>query len=71
MAITSTKKKFIIELDEQRCYVCGACVGICPFGALELKADRLALHTEKCRECRWCVQVCPFQALLARPVVAV
>lgn len=56
-----------VWLDVTRCTGCGACVAVCPTGALTLVADRASLDTALCRGCEVCVQACPVGAL--RPVV--
>ena len=40
------------------CIACGACVAVCPAGALTL-TDRISLDTDKCIGCANCVGVCP------------
>ncbi len=52
-----------IEVDDQICLVCGACVGICPANAMCLEKDRLIISYEQCTRCGRCVQLCPVKAL--------
>lgn len=47
------------------CTGCGACVDVCPFGAIEMK-DGKAVITEACRACGQCVDVCPVGAIKMR-----
>lgn len=42
----------------ERCVACGACVAVCPAGALTLK-DKISLDVKKCIGCANCVGVCP------------
>ncbi len=47
------------EIDRERCLRCGACVGICPKLALDLKESGIEHYREKCVECGLCEKVCP------------
>lgn len=51
-----------ILVDKNKCIGCGACVGSCPFGAIELD-DGAAKVTDKCTSCGACVESCPVEAL--------
>lgn len=55
----------------------GGCLGLascqraCPFGAIEMTADGLAvISREKCTGCRKCVAVCPRQVIRMTPAAA-
>lgn len=53
-----------IEFDEEKCFHCGACISLCPTGALRLAEDySLKLDEEKCIYCEICVPSCPVKAL--------
>lgn len=53
-----------IELDQEKCFDCGACVSLCPTGALRLAEDySLKLDEDKCIYCEICVPPCPVRAL--------
>jgi len=54
-----------IHRDEEKCYQCGACTGVCPTGALSLHRPDMAVlfDEEKCTACGLCVSVCPARAL--------
>ncbi len=51
--------------DEERCTHCGACVVICPTGALALEKDtmRVNFDSKKCIACELCVKSCPPRAM--------
>jgi L-aspartate semialdehyde sulfurtransferase ferredoxin len=51
--------------NEQRCTDCGACVTICPVGALVLDnlTRRVHFYDNKCIACELCVKVCPVKAM--------
>ena len=48
-----------------RCSGCGACVQICPVGAIEMQEDPLffrpAVDPDKCRDCGLCLRCCPVE----------
>lgn len=51
--------------DDEKCYQCGACTGICPTGALSMQRPEMAVlfDPEKCSGCGLCVTVCPVRAM--------
>lgn len=54
-----------IRRDDEKCYQCGACTGVCPTGALSLHRPDMAVpfDKEKCTACGLCVPVCPARAM--------
>ena len=54
-----------IMRNEERCTHCGACVVICPTGALALdpKTRRVNFYEDKCTACELCVLPCPPRAM--------
>ncbi|HIJ79036.1 MAG: 4Fe-4S binding protein [Desulfobulbaceae bacterium] len=54
-----------ISRDEEKCYQCGACTGVCPTGALSLTRPEMAVPfaEDKCTACGLCVAVCPARAM--------
>lgn len=44
------------------CIGCGACIDVCPFGALSL-VDNVAVVDDKCTACGACLDICPVNAL--------
>jgi electron transfer flavoprotein alpha subunit len=51
-----------ILIDKNKCVGCAACLGACPFGALEM-ASGIAAVTDKCTGCGACVEACPVEAI--------
>lgn len=51
--------------NEARCTHCGACVAICPTGALALDpvTRRVNFYEDKCTACELCVLPCPPRAM--------
>lgn len=54
-----------IRRDDEKCFQCGSCTGICPVGALSIKRPEMAVlfDPEKCTGCGLCVTVCPVRAM--------
>jgi len=53
----------MIEIDRERCDLCGTCVSVCPVDCIELTEVELVIDNSKCNSCRLCVKMCPFNAL--------
>lgn len=54
-----------IRRDDNKCFECGACTGVCPTGALSIKRPEMAVPFApgKCSGCGLCVPVCPVRAM--------
>lgn len=65
----------MLELDRDRCTLCGACAIACPTAALTLEQGDSALVLEhdprRCIACDRCTAVCPEDALAVRPGIDV
>lgn len=56
--------KRAIQLDRDSCFDCGACLSLCPSGALYQTKDKsVELDEDKCVYCELCVPSCPVRAL--------
>ncbi|UCG95941.1 MAG: 4Fe-4S binding protein [archaeon] len=51
------------EIDRKKCLRCGACVGVCPKLALELKESGINHDEKLCIECGLCKRICPMGAI--------
>jgi len=54
----------VIRVQVDRCGYCGACVSVCPVGAIELAETHL-LISQACVDCGLCLAACPVGALQA------
>jgi Fe-S-cluster-containing hydrogenase component 2 len=56
----------LIEVDEEKCVSCGACVTLCPVEAITIDEDgSVVFNREKCigSTCSACVDACPARAI--------
>ena len=59
----SKLRKGIVN-EEDRCVSCGACIAVCPAGAISFTKDKnIAVEREKCHRCGVCVEACPRRSL--------
>jgi ferredoxin len=54
---------YVAELDRTTCVACGSCAEVCPFGALNVQEQTLAIDAKACMGCGVCVAACPQDAL--------
>lgn len=60
-----------VVVDRERCKGCTLCIGVCPFGVLELSTTYngsgypvvSAVHPERCTGCALCALTCPDVAI--------
>ncbi len=53
-----------ITKDEEGCVHCGACVSVCPVGAIAYEYDwRVRMDEKVCVQCGNCVNACPVRAI--------
>jgi ferredoxin len=53
---------YVAQADKALCTACGTCVKACPFNAISLNADDIALDWQKCLGCGVCIDSCPNHA---------
>ncbi len=51
-----------IFIDQNACDLCGKCVEVCPFQAIETSKDGMAVNAA-CKLCRLCIRNCPQNAI--------
>jgi NAD-dependent dihydropyrimidine dehydrogenase PreA subunit len=54
----------MITINSERCNGCGACIEVCPSGALYLVEGLAAVDNTLCRDCEACIAACPTDALM-------
>lgn len=47
-----------LHFEQKKCTLCGQCVEKCPFGALEIKDNKIEINAS-CKMCKICVKNCP------------
>lgn len=52
------------RVDEESCTGCGACVELCPVGAITLVAGHAHIDQATCIDCEACVDACPEGAIV-------
>ena len=57
-----------ITRNEEKCFMCGACTGVCPTGALYMSRPSMEVCFDEnnCVVCQLCVKVCPVKAMEVR-----
>ena len=60
-------KRQTVWVDVARCTGCGACVEVCPVGAIALVDGKAHVDEKTCAGCQACVNLCPEEAI--QPVV--
>ncbi len=65
LGVTIERLATRIRRDDERCFQCGACTGVCPVGALYIRREDMAVlfDADKCTGCSQCVLICPVRAM--------
>ncbi|HQF38391.1 MAG TPA: 4Fe-4S binding protein [Opitutaceae bacterium] len=53
------------KIDPENCVACGACVEVCPEGAISEKDSVYTIDPAKCVDCAACESTCPNGAISA------
>ena len=52
-----------IEINEEKCGLCGLCSKTCPYNAITIESDKISVDKFKCKGCGTCVSVCPTNSI--------
>lgn len=55
----------MIYIQSQQCEGCGACMDVCPVGAIHLINQIATIDYDKCQNCEVCVTACSNNAIVA------
>jgi ferredoxin len=50
-------------IDKKKCIGCGACLNICPPGAISFRDGKAEIDMSKCIRCGKCHDICPHDAV--------
>ena len=53
----------MINIRENRCDYCGACITVCPVDCIEVREYSLEIVHDICIDCDLCVYICPIEVL--------
>lgn len=53
----------MITIDATQCSGCGACMEVCPSGAIYMVEGKAVVDRKLCNECEACLSVCPAKAI--------
>ena len=53
----------MINIRENRCDYCGACVVVCPVDCIEVREYSIQIDHPVCIDCDLCVHICPIEVL--------
>jgi NAD-dependent dihydropyrimidine dehydrogenase PreA subunit len=54
-----------MRVNAEQCTGCGACVEICPNGAIRMSESLAVLDQTICSQCQFCIDACPVGAITA------
>ena len=53
----------MINIKENKCDYCGACITICPVDCIEVRESSIQIEQSICIDCDLCVYICPIEVL--------
>ena len=58
--------KKMIEVKDNRCDFCGACVAVCPPDCIDVREANIEINHDTCIDCDLCVYICPIEVLASQ-----
>ena len=55
----------MINIRENMCDYCGACVTVCPVDCIEVRESSIMIDHPVCIDCDLCVIICPIEVLVS------
>jgi Fe-S-cluster-containing hydrogenase component 2 len=53
----------VVQINQEECIGCGACMDVCRPGAISLVDNKATIDPHRCRQCQVCVSACPAGAI--------
>ena len=53
----------MINIIENKCDYCGACITVCPVDCIEVREYSIQIEHTVCIDCDLCVYICPIEVL--------
>ena len=53
----------MINIIDDKCDFCGACISVCPPNCIEVKEASIAINHKICIDCNLCAYICPIEVL--------
>ena len=53
----------MINIYDNKCDFCGACVTVCPVDCIEVRESSIKIFDDECINCDLCVYICPIDVL--------
>ena len=53
----------MINILENRCDYCGACITVCPVDCIEVRETSININHPICIDCDLCIIICPIEVL--------
>lgn len=65
LGVTIERLATRVRRDEDKCFQCGACTGVCPVDSLSIRREDMSVvfDPDKCTGCGQCVLICPVRAM--------
>ena len=53
----------MINIRNNRCDYCGACITVCPADCIEVRENSIQIDYDDCIDCDLCIYICPIEVL--------